>query len=83
MFPQDLIGRMIRNLGSKGTMVKNAQGTVTGDWIKITCVAAAVIVVKVDWTNAGATESITLAANQSVYGGFTQIAVTSGTVVAY
>ena len=81
MLNNDLAARMAKDLGSKGTYL--ASGTTAGDWVKINCVTDAAISVEVDWVTAGSPQALTLVAGQSIYGKFTSITVTTGTVVAY
>lgn len=83
MIAQDLNGRMLKDLGKSGVYLTSAQGLTTVDAIKIQCVTGAVISVEVDWVNSGSPQAITLVAGQSIYGKFTAVTVTSGSVVAY
>jgi len=83
MLQNDTNARLAKDLGSGGVYLTSAQGLTSVNAIKINCITGAVISVEVDWVNAASPQSITLVAGQSIYGNFSAITVTSGTIVAY
>jgi hypothetical protein len=66
--------------GAKGTKVT---ATSTGNFFAIQAIQDSTVEVVVNWTNAGATETIDLLAGQTIYGVFTSVTLDTGYVVAY
>lgn len=75
--------KLLKAIGQSGVKLTIVQGTKAISASMINALTDSVIVVKVDWANAGATETLSLDKGQTVYGNFTEATVTSGTVVAY
>ncbi len=71
------------SFGAQGVKITSAQGATAGPFSIVNCLADAVFTCTVNWVNAGSPETITVTAGQSVYGVFSTITVTSGTIVAY
>lgn len=75
--------RLLKTTGASGVKLTSAQGATPVSALVINALEDSVIVVVVDWKNSGPTETLTLDKGQNVFGNFSQITVTSGTVVAY
>ena len=83
MLQHDTNAKLQKDLGQGGVYLTSAQGKTTVKAIKILCITNASISVEVDWVNSASPQALTLVAGQAIYGGFSEITVTSGSVVAY
>lgn len=72
-------------LGQFGAVYKSAAGALAGGpWGKIQATTTAVVsVTSTNWTNSDATTAIDIPSGATIFGNFTAITLTSGTVIAY
>lgn len=77
--------KMLKAVGASGVKIsQSGTATITSADIINAAYADATVEVVVDWTGAGATETISLDKGQTLWGRFTSIKVTAGgPIVAY
>lgn len=83
MLQNDTNARLSKELGNGGVYLTSTQGATDVNAIKIQCLTDATLTAETGWVNADSPQAIVLTAGQVIYGNFSQITVSTGSVVAY